>query len=118
MSEFTKCDAATISSLTEVKWPALKQLSLHGIGSLGQMLDAESIIVLSSAYWPVMERIYLDTTPSDVASLMPILDAPWPRLKVFTFKSDGLDPTSIQTFLRAAQKKWAGCCVAEGNPQF
>lgn len=108
-------NAATISRLTEVKWPALKQLRLHGIGSLGQMLDAESITV---AHWPVMESMYLATTPSHVADLMPLLNAPWPRLKVFKFRSDGLHPTGSEKFIQAAMKRWVGCFVGEGNPQF
>ena len=118
VSEFAQWDAATITSLIEVKWPALKKLSLHGIRSLGPMLDAECIRVLSQAHWPVMENVHLDTTPSDVASLMPLLNAPWPRLKVFTFRSDDLDPTSTQKVVQAAQGKWVGCSVGKGNPLF
>ena len=88
MTEFTNWDAATISSLTEVKWPALKQLSLRDRGSWGQTLDARSIANLSKAHWPVMQSMYLDPMPSVVASLRPLLNATWPRLKVFKFRSD------------------------------
>ena len=118
VSEFAKWDAATIRSLAEINWPALKQLSVRSIGSTGQVLDAASIETLTKARWPVMESIYLATIPSDVVSLHIILRASWPRLKVFKFRSDGFCPTSIKIFIRAAQKQWVGCLVEEGNPQF
>lgn len=125
VSEFTDWDAAIISSLTKVNWPALKKLSLrsrmthqwpHQRHTVS--IDAQSIEILSSANWPLMESIYLDTVPGDLASLMPILNAPWPCLKAFKFRSGGLDPISSEVFTKAVQDKWIGCFVEEGNPQF
>lgn len=61
-------------------WPLLQQFS-----SGGRMLSTEWLQQLSKAQWPFMKRMFLSTVPSNLACLLPLVDAPWSYLQSFSF---------------------------------